>query len=200
MKKIKIIRLLFLIATAFPFFTYAQDRFTAETMWKLGRVSDVQLSPDGSAIIYGVSRYDLGSNKGNRDIYKLSRDAESPRQLTDFKGSEINAVWRPDGKKIGFLSAESGSMQVWEMGINGENKVQISNIEGGVNGFAYAPDMRSIVYIADVKLEKDVHDLYPDLPLANALVYDELMYRHWDNWNRLPFHLMAGKLLIHAKS
>jgi len=183
MKKITTISLLFILTAAFPVYTHAQERFTAETMWKLGRVSDVRLSPDRSAIIYGITRYDLASNKGNRDIYKLSLNAESPRQLTDFKGSEINAIWRPDGKKIGFLSAESGSMQVWEMGINGEDKVQISNIEGGINGFAYAPDMRSIVYIADVKLEKDVHDLYPDLPLANALVYDELMYRHWDNWH-----------------
>ncbi|PKP04364.1 MAG: peptidase S9 [Bacteroidetes bacterium HGW-Bacteroidetes-9] len=174
--------MLFIAATT-PALLFAQEKFTAETLWKLGRVSDVQLSPDGGAIIYGVSKYDLATNKGNRDIYKLDRNAESPRQLTDFKGSEINAIWRPDGKKIGFLSAESGSMQMWEMGPNGENKIQVSNIEGGINGFAYSPDMQNIVYIKDVKIEEDIHDLYPDLPLADAMIYDDLMYRHWDSWH-----------------
>lgn len=183
MKKISLLFLLSGIILLFPNRLNAQDRFTAETMWKLGRVSDVQLAPAGGAILYGVANYDLATNKGNRDIYKLDKNAESPRQLTDFKGSEQNALWRPDGRKIGFLSAESGSMQLWEMGTNGENKVQISNVEGGINGFAWSPDMQHIVFISDVKLEKDVHDLYPDLPLANALIYDDLMYRHWDNWH-----------------
>lgn len=162
---------------------FGQERFSAEIMWKLGRLSDMQLSPNGESIIYGVTWYDVAANKGNRDIYKLDRNAESPRKLTDTKVSENNAIWRPDGKKIGYLSAESGSMQIWEMGLNGENKQQISNIEGGVNGFAYSPDLTHIVYIQDVKIEKDAHDLYPDLPLSNALIYDDLMYRHWDSWH-----------------
>lgn len=183
MKKLFYIGFFLLISALMPESLVAQERFTAELMWKLGRVSDVQLAPEGGSIIYGITKYDLATNKGNRDIYKLDRNAESPKQITDFKGSEINAIWRPDGKKIGFLSAESGSMQIWEMGINGEDKIQISNIEGSINGFAYSPDLKNIVFIKDVKEEKDIYDLYPDLPMANAMVYDDLMYRHWDNWH-----------------
>lgn len=161
----------------------AQERFSAETLWKLGRVSEMQLSPSEKTILYGVTWYDVEANKGNRDLYILDENAESPKKLTDTKVSELNGVWRPDGKKIAYLSAEGGSMQIWEMGINGEGKKQVSNIEGGINGFAYSPDMKHIVYTMDVKLEQDANDIYPDLPLANALIYDDLMYRHWDNWH-----------------
>lgn len=163
--------------------TLAQERFSAEILWKLGRVSDMQISPSGKTILYGVTWYDVAENKGNRDLYILDENAESPRKLTESSTSELNAIWRPDGKKIGYLSSESGSMQLWEMGINGEDKKQISNIEGGINGFSYSPDLLNIAYIKDVKMEKDAHDLYPDLPKANALIYDDLMYRHWDNWH-----------------
>lgn len=160
-----------------------QERYTAETLWKLGRVSDMKLSPSGETILYGVTWYDIAANKGNRDLYILHKNAESPRKITDSKGSEANGIWRPDGKKTGYLSSESGSMQLWEMGINGEDKKQVTNIEGGINGFSYSPDMKNIVYIKDVKIEQDAHDMYPDLPLANALIYDDLMYRHWDSWH-----------------
>lgn len=160
-----------------------QERYTAETLWKLGRVSDMKLSPSGETILYGITWYDIAANKGNRDLYILDKNAESPRKITDSKGSEVNGIWRPDGKKIGYLSTESGSMQLWEMGINGEDKKQVTNIEGGINGFSYSPDMKSMVYIKDVKIEQDAHDMYPDLPLANALIYDDLMYRHWDSWH-----------------
>ncbi len=163
--------------------TLAQERFSAEILWKLGRVSDMQISPSGKTILYGVTWYDVAENKGNRDLYILDENAESPRKLTESSTSELNAIWRPDGNKIGYLSSESGSMQLWEMGINGEDKKQISNIEGGINGFSYSPDLLNIAYIKDVKMEKDAHDLYPDLPKANALIYDDLMYRHWDNWH-----------------
>jgi len=161
----------------------AQQRYTAETLWKLGRVSDMQLSPSGKTILYGVTWYDVAANKGNRDLYTLDENAESPRKVTDAKGSELNGIWRPDGKKIGYLSAENGSMQMWEMGINGEDKKQVTNVEGGISGFSYSPDMTHILYTRDVKIEQDAEDLYPDLPLANALIYDDLMYRHWDNWH-----------------
>ncbi len=161
----------------------AQEKFNAETLWKLGRLSDVQYSPVDNSFIYGVTWYNAETNKSNRDIWRLDKNAESPRKLTEFEGSEFNAIWRPDGKKIGFLSAESGDVQIWEMGINGEDKKQVSHVEGGINGFSYSPDMKHIVYIKDVKIEKDVHDLHPDLPLADAMIYNDLMYRHWDSWH-----------------
>jgi len=73
-------------------------------------------------------------------------------------------MWRPDGKKIAYISTESGSAQIWEMNPDGSNKKQITEIEDGVNGFAYSPSMKNILFIKDVKLDKTVNDLYPDLP------------------------------------
>ncbi len=191
--------LLIVISLFIGISAYSQNKFSAELLWKLGRVSDVKVSPDGNSVIYGISRYDVQSNKGNRDIYKLDLTAESPRKLTDFKGSEINAIWRPDGKKIGFLSSESGSMQLWEMGPNGEDKKQISNIDGGINGFNYSPDMKYVAYIKDVKIEKDAKDLYPDLPEASALIYDNLMYRHWDSWHDYSYSHVFVALYTEGK-
>ncbi len=155
---------------------------TPEVLWSLGRVSDIQISPDGSKILFGISKYSVKENKGDRNLYIMDIDGTNLKQITNFKGSEYNGVWRPDGKMIGFLSHKSGSTQIWEMNIDGSNLKQSSNIKGGITAFKYSPKGDKILYTADVKVDNNIHDIYPDLPKANAKIYDELMYRHWDHW------------------
>ncbi len=155
---------------------------TPEVLWKLGRLSDVQISPDGTNMVFGISKYSIKKNKGNRDIYIMPVKGGTPKQLTNTKNSEYNAVWRPDGKKIAFLASSNNGMQIWEMNIDGSSKNQVSNIKGGITAFKYSPNGKRIMFTKDVKVDKTIHDIYPDLPKANAKIYSELMYRHWDHW------------------
>ena len=46
-------------------------RLTPEILWKFGRVTDAQISPDGSTVIYNVTRYDAVTNKSITDIYMV---------------------------------------------------------------------------------------------------------------------------------
>ncbi|RLD78245.1 MAG: peptidase S9, partial [Bacteroidetes bacterium] len=156
------------------------DLMTPEVLWSFGRVSGAEISPDQSKVLYGTSYYSVPENKGNRELFVMNIDGSNVQQLTKTPGGEYNAVWKPDGSKIAFLSGHSGSMQMWEMDTNGKNSVQISDIDGGISGFKYAPDMSKIVYSKEVKLDETVHDLYPDLQKANAKIATDLMYRHWD--------------------
>ena len=39
-----------------------------EILWKFGRVGSMELSPDGSTILYTVSHYDLPSEKSRTNI------------------------------------------------------------------------------------------------------------------------------------
>jgi len=165
----------------------SQNKLTPELLWKLGRINEMQLSPDGKTILYTVTYYNIAENKGNSDIYSIPSAGGNPVRLTNTKESEFNVMWRPDGKKIAYISTESGSAQIWEMNPDGSNKKQITEIEDGVNGFAYSPSMKNILFIKDVKLDKTVNDLYPDLPKANAFLINDLMYRHWDAWTNFTY-------------
>lgn len=174
-------------------------------MWKLGRVSEPVVSPDGSKILYGITTYDIKENKGNRELYIISSNGGTPLQLTHTPNSEINALWRPDGKKIGYIGLDSGSPQVWEMNPDGTERRQLTNIEAGIDGFMFAPDMKSIVYAKSVKLDKTVKDKYPDLDKVDARIIDELMYRHWDSWDDFSYsHIFfapykEGKVIVSGK-
>jgi dipeptidyl aminopeptidase/acylaminoacyl peptidase len=158
-------------------------KFSPELMWRLGRISEVQVSPDGKTLLFGITRYNLAENKGNRDLYTLPSEGGEPVKITNLAGSELNARWKPDGSGIGYLSAESGSYQLWECKADGSEARQVSDIEGGISGFEYSPDLKHLLFTADVKLDQSPQDMYADLPLSGAFIADDLMYRHWDHWH-----------------
>ncbi|MBU1010903.1 MAG: S9 family peptidase [Bacteroidetes bacterium] len=163
-------------------FTLNSDKMTPEVLWSFGRIGEISLSPDKSTLAFGITYYDIEQNKGNAELYTMSTSGDRFSRITNTNGGEYNPRWRPDGKKIGFLSAESGSMQLWEMNPDGTGRKQISNIESGINGFEYAPDQTKILFIADVNAENTVKKMYPDLPKTSGRIMNDLMYRHWDHW------------------
>ncbi|MCK4464486.1 MAG: PD40 domain-containing protein, partial [Bacteroidales bacterium] len=158
-------------------------RMTAEILWKFGRIHEAQVSPDSKNILYRLTRYDPPTNKSNTDIYRIPFEGGNPIQITSFKGHEFNHRWHPSGNKVGFLSEEGGTVQIWEVAMDNGNPKQISNIKDGINGFEYSPTGEKVFYIKNVKLDKTPNDLYPDLPLVNVRIINNLMYRHWNAWH-----------------
>jgi len=161
---------------------FSQSKYTPELLWKLHRISELRVSPDGQTLLYGVSSYKLEENKGERNLFILPAGGGTPSQITKVNGNLSNGLFCPDGKKIGYLGSENGISQIWECGIDGENPQQISHSSDDINGFDYSPDLKHIVFIKRVKLDKTVNEIYPDLPKADARIETDLMYRHWDSW------------------
>ncbi|HBF87757.1 MAG TPA: peptidase S9 [Bacteroidales bacterium] len=163
------------------------NRISPENLWKFGRVSDAQLSPDGKTVIYGVTRYNIATNKGYTDIFLISVDGGNPIQLTDFAGAEFNHRWNVDGSKIYFIAYESETGQIWQMNADGSDKKQISEIAEGINSFEISADNNQVFYTKDVKFEKTPQEIHADLPLTNVRIIEDLMYRHWNDWSDYKF-------------
>ncbi len=163
-------------------------QFTPEVMLALGRVSDPQVSPDGTRILFNVNYQNIEENKGNSDIWVMDIDGKTPAvNLTNTPSSENNAVWINDGAMIAFLyrdpKKEDSKTQVWVMKADGSSRKPVSELENGVDGFVISPDGTKIVMISNVKYGKTLPtDHYPELDKANARIIDDMMYKHWDQW------------------
>lgn len=155
---------------------------TPEILWSFGRIGDVSVSPDNSTILFSARYYDIQQNKGLTNFYTVPVNGGTYKKITNTTDGKSCPLWRPDGKRIGFVCTKSGSPQIWEMNPDGSDWKQISNIEGGINDFKYSPDFTKILFTKDVKIDKNIHDFYPDLQKTNARIYNDLMYRHWDIW------------------
>lgn len=158
----------------------AGGKMTAEILWKFGRVGDVQVSPDNSTIVFSITRYDSKTNKSTTNLYLLPVEGGEAVELCAMKS--FHPRWSVDGSKVGFLSAKSGSVQLWEIDPGTDSPVQVSDIEGGINEFEYAPTGDRIYFTKDVKMRQTPQEVYPDLPLTDVRIIDELMYCHWNHW------------------
>lgn len=162
--------------------TLSSDLMTPEVLWSFGRLGDVQVSPDGKKILYGVSYYSIEQNRSNRELFLMNSDGSGKLQLTKTPQNEFNAVWHPDGKRIVYLSSASGDIQAWVMNRDGKGKSRISEVEGGITGLAFSPDGNKVLYTREVKVNLNTQDLHPDLQMSDGRIINDLMYRHWDTW------------------
>ncbi|MBR3286191.1 MAG: S9 family peptidase [Bacteroidales bacterium] len=176
----------------------ADTLLTPELLWRIGRVGGLQLAPDGRTLLYSVQYYNLEQNNSNKEWYALtvpSGDATLPvpERLTKTAGNEQEASWSPDGQSVYFLSSASGSSQLWRMDKHGGNRQRISDVKDGIETFRVSPDGRMVLYVSTVPCGPSVQERYPDLPQATGRVYNDLMFRHWDEWTAsLPHPFVAN--------
>ncbi len=154
---------------------------TPEVLWAFGRLGDVQLSPDGKKLLYGVSYYSVEKNKSNRELFIMDIDGNNKKQLTQTAGGEYNALWL-DNETIAFLAAADDGLQMFRMKIDGSEKTQISHVTNGMGGFKISPDGNQVLFISDVPVQKPMQKLYEGLDKTTGRIMDDLMYRHWDHW------------------
>jgi len=170
--------------------TAAKRPFTPRDLVMLDRVSDPQVSPDGRSVAFTVRETDFAANKGLRSLWRLSlheKDAQ-PQRLSARGSNSDTPRWSPDGKTLYFLSARSGSTQVWRLDAGLGEARQVTDLPLDVNNFLIAPDGRSLALSIDVFADcadlactkKRLDDTAAGK--ASGKLFDRLFIRHWDTW------------------
>ena len=169
----------------------AEGKFTPEIMWKMSRIGQQVLSEDGSKLIYTVTQYNLAENRGITRLWLRDMATAEECAITDYNSTNTAPQWLSDNR-IAFMSNRSGSMQAWAMDIDGQNLVQLTDIEGGIEGFGIAGD--HAFYVQRVKVAPlKGSDKYADMDKSKVRLYDDLMVRHWDYWDDGSYlHIFAA--------
>ncbi len=179
----------------------AKKPFTVHEQVSLRRVSGFSVSPDGRQLAFALRSTDLEANKGRLDLWLVNVDGSGLRQLTTHEGNETDPAWAPDGKALYFLSARSGSNQVWRLPLDGGEASQVTKLPLDVDAFQLTPDGQGLVFAAEVFVDCDTLECTARRLEAKAKqkasgqLYDALFFRHWDTWkDGRRAHLFATKL------
>ena len=166
-------------------------KFTPEVMWKMTRIGQQTLSSDGSLLIYTTTQYNMAENRGITLLWLRDMATGQERALTDYNSTNTAPQWLSDNR-VAFMSNRSGSMQAWAMDLNGENLTQLTDIEGGIEGFGIEGDHAFYVQRVEVAKLKGSNK-YEDMDKSKVRIYDDLMVRHWDYWDDGSYlHIFAA--------
>lgn len=170
---------------------------TPEVLWAFGRIGNICVSPDGKQVAYTVTYYDIAQNKSNSDIYVMNTDGANKIKLTNTAAREGSLVWHPAGSTILFL--REGAL--WSVNPANKEEKQISAIEQEIDDYLLSPAGDKVAFAITTKLENyQASEIHSDLDKANALMYDDLMYRHWDSWKDGTYsHIYIGNIDASSK-
>jgi len=168
--------------------------FTAEAMHKLYRIGGIQLSPDGKHFIYTRSMAQLEQNNFYSEI--MVGETGKPGSGRAILGK--NAGHSPiflDDQTIAFVSTRGDKAQIALCNLDGSNLRMVSDYDFDVIDFLYSPDRKKVVVIREVMLPEISKEENPDLGKQTGHIYDDLMYKHWDEW-KLDQGQQADRLLV----
>jgi dipeptidyl aminopeptidase/acylaminoacyl peptidase len=90
---------------------------TPEDLFQITGIANPQLSPDGTHVLFEVSKPDRKSNTTRSNIYLLPLSGGEPRQLTRSEKRDGSPRWSPDSKEIAFVSNRTGD---WDNNANND--------------------------------------------------------------------------------
>ncbi|GAB4365267.1 MAG: S9 family peptidase [Calditrichia bacterium] len=169
-------------------FGWGERPIQFEDMFSMGRVSDPQISPDGKWIAYTITYYNLSDNSHNSDIYLVSADGSTSKQLTFSPKSERNPRWSPLGDELAFISDRDGSPQIYVLNLRGGEAEKITDIATAVGGFCWSPDGR--YFAVETEMLPTAQSPEESLQLeeewkkekGSGREIENLLYRHWNSW------------------
>ncbi len=93
------------------------------------------------------------------------------------------------------ISENKSRSATYAIPVAGGDAREIPTIEGLIRDRNLSPDGKYRISVQEVKVEKILgKDHYPDLSQSDAMIYESLYYRHWDDWKEGKYN----HLFIHA--
>jgi dipeptidyl aminopeptidase/acylaminoacyl peptidase len=129
-------------------------------IFRLATLGSAELSPDGRWVVYEVSRLQFPDWQRKTDLYLVSSDGRTTRQLTFTETEdETQPRWRPSliAPQIGFVSSRDGKKrQLFLIQPDGGEARRITNADDGIGAWAWSRNGRWIAYLAGPEGKRQV--------------------------------------------
>jgi dipeptidyl aminopeptidase/acylaminoacyl peptidase len=130
----------------------------------------------------------------------MAQEVMTPELLWKLGKVSASGITK-DGKSIVYkvqtyeMEANKGFSKEFLIPIAGGDAVEIVNGASLIADRLISPDGNYRIAIGEVKVDKVYgKDYYPELDKSEVMVYDDLMYRHWDKWEDGKFsHIFLYK-------
>jgi dipeptidyl aminopeptidase/acylaminoacyl peptidase len=166
------------IAAAFP----EARRLHSIDVFQLEYADDVQISPDGSRIVYVRVSHDIMTDRPRRNLWMVNADGTNNRPVRSEARSFSSPRWSPDGARLAYVSAAEGSPQLYVRWMDSGQTALLTNLVESPDSIAWSPDGKSIAFTQLVPSDKPPLAVPPPKPegatwAPPVKVIDSVVYR-----------------------
>ncbi len=124
--------------------THSTTLLTTEHYLDWERVSDAQIAPDGSRVLYTREHVNKMEDKWEQEIWIVNADGSQNRFFV--KGSAPR--WAPDGKRVAYLAeGEPKGAQLYVKWVDADGPAtQVTHVTEAPRGARWSPDGKSIAF------------------------------------------------------
>ncbi|MCH8807204.1 MAG: S9 family peptidase [Planctomycetes bacterium] len=127
-----------------------------DDLFAMKAVGKVALAPDGRRVVFELKRFDLKENKNF--VQLMIADVESGKvgELSKAdKHSDTRPQWSRDGARLAFLSTREKATCLFVLPMTGGEPRRVSDRDGNVTDFCWAPNGRRLAYTYQPMNERD---------------------------------------------
>ena len=129
-------------------------------VFQLEFADDVQISPDGSRILYVRVSHDIMTDRARRNLWIVNADGSNNRPLRSEARNFSSPRWSPDGTRIAYVSAAEGSPQLYVRWMDSGQTALLTNLVKAPSDITWSPDGKTLAFTQLVPADKE--------PLAKA--------------------------------
>lgn len=115
-------------------------------IFNLEFVSDPQISPDGSKVIYVRNFKDIMTDKSLSNLWIVNFDGTQNRPLTTGEQNDRSPRWSHDGKKIVYASNKSGKSEIYLRWMDTGDEMMLVNSEKSPSNITWSPDDKHLAF------------------------------------------------------
>ncbi|MEA1786048.1 S9 family peptidase [Arenibacter sp. GZD96] len=181
------ISLLYLLLLLFllPFVTVSQLRSKLEPtdIFNLEMVTDPQISPDGSTIVFVRNFKDIMTDKDYSNLWIIHSDGAQQQPLTQGNQRDYAPKWSHDGKKLAYLSnQQDDKVKLYVFDVATKISIALTNSAQAPGSISWSTDNRQLAFTQFVPETKKSPLQLPEKPEGanwnDAPIYiDEMIYR-----------------------
>jgi dipeptidyl aminopeptidase/acylaminoacyl peptidase len=123
-------------------------RFDVSTPGKIVRVSDPQISPNGSFVYIVVSRANFNNDVWEPQLVRVDVATRSQQVMAAGLRAISSVRFSQDGTMLAFLANVDGKTQVHIMPVDGGPVKQVTKSTTGIQHFRWRPDGKAFAYAA----------------------------------------------------
>ena len=125
--------------------------FEPMDVFDLEWATDPRVSPDGKTIVYVRKSNDVMKDRERSNLWQVSADGTDHRPLYSGLSSIRSPRWSPNGKKLAFVSNDTGSQQIHVRWIDDGETAVISQLQASPSSLSWSPDGKWLAFTMNVK-------------------------------------------------